>query len=118
MGRFAHLVDSKEGLKSFKARYRIPLGVTIRYCKEGQWHEARQEGEMVIPMIAFIERGIRIPIGTITRDYLRAHKLAPTLFAPNMFRNLGSVDAFNERMSLNLTHYDVNWIYNLHHLTG
>ena len=35
-----------------------------------------------------------------------------------MFRILGSVDALNERMGLNLTHYDVNWIYNLHHLTG
>ena len=35
-----------------------------------------------------------------------------------MFRILGSVDALNERMGLNLTHHDVNWIYNLHHLTS
>ena len=34
-----------------------------------------------------------------------------------MFRILGYVDALNERMSLNLTHHNVNWIYNLHHLT-
>ena len=88
------------------------LGVAIRYCEEGQWHEERQEGEVVIPMIAFIEGG------TITRDYLRAHRLPPTQCAPNMFRILGSVDALNERMGLNLTHHDVNWIYNLHHLTG
>ena len=69
-------------------------------------------------MISFIEGGIRISMGTVIRDYLRAHKLAPTQCAPNMFRILGSVDALNERMSLNLTHHDVNWIYNLHHLTG
>ena len=81
MGRFACLVDSEEGLESFKAEYRIPLGVAIRYYKEGQWHEERQEGEVVIPMIAFIERGIRIPMGTVTRDYLRAHRLAPTQYA-------------------------------------
>ena len=31
-----------------------------------------------------------------------------------MFRILGSVDTFNEKMGLNLTHHDVNWIYNLH----
>ena len=118
MGRFAHLVDSEEGLESFKARYRISLGVAIRYCKEGQWHEERQKGEMVIPMIAFIEGGMRISIGMVTRDYLRAYGLAPTQCSPNMFRILGSVDALNERMGLNLTHHDVNWIYNLHLLTG
>ena len=122
MGRFAHLVDSEEGLESFKARYRISLGVAIRYCKEGQWHEERQEREVVIPMIAFIEGEMRILMGTVTvtvtRDYLRAHRLAPTQCAPNMFRILGSVDALNERMDLNLTHHDINWIYNLHHLIG
>ena len=34
-----------------------------------------------------------------------------------MFRILGYVDALNERLSLNLTHHDINWIYNLYHLT-
>ena len=78
------MVDFEEGIKSFKAQYRIPLGVSIRYCKEGEWHEARQEGEVVIPMIAFIEGGMRIPMGIVTRDYL------------------------NEKMGLNLTHHNVN----------
>lgn len=35
-----------------------------------------------------------------------------------MFRILGSVDALNEKMAVNLTHHNVNWIYNYHHLTG
>ena len=35
-----------------------------------------------------------------------------------MFRVLGSINALNERMNLNLTHHDVNWVYNLHHLKG
>ena len=118
MGRFKSLIDSEEGIESFRTQYRILPGVGIRYCKEGQWHEDRPEGEVVIPIIAFIEGRMRIPIGTITRDYLRAHRLAPTQCAPNMFKILGSVDALNERMDLNLTHHDVNWVYNLHHLTG
>ena len=73
---------------------------------------------MVIPMIAFIEGGMRIHMGTITRDYLRAHRLAPTQCALNIFRILGRVDALNEKMGLGLTHHDINWIYNLHHLNG
>ena len=35
-----------------------------------------------------------------------------------MFRILGSVDALNEKMGLNLTYHDINWIYNIHHLKG
>ena len=35
-----------------------------------------------------------------------------------MFRILGFVDALNEKMGLGLTHHDVNWVYNLHHLKG
>ena len=73
---------------------------------------------MVIPIITFIKGRMKILIGTVTRDYLRAHRLAPTQCAPNMFRILGCVDALNERMGLGLTHHDVNWIYNLHHLIG
>ena len=73
---------------------------------------------MVIPMIAFIEGGMRIPMGTVTKDYLRAHRLAPTQCAINIFRILGSVDALNKQMGLGLIHHDVNWIYNLHHLKG
>ena len=63
---------------------------------------------MVIPMIAFIEGGMSIPMGTITRNYLRFFRLSPTQYVPNMFRVLGSIEALNERMDLNLTHHDVN----------
>ena len=91
------------------------MGIT--YCKEGQWHTDTQEGEVVIPMIAFIEGRMRIPMGIVTRDYLKAHRLAHTQCATNMFRILGSVDALNEKMGLGLTYHDINWIYNLHHLT-
>ena len=69
-------------------------------------------------MIAFIEGGMKIPMGGVTRDYLRAHRLAPTQCASNMFRILGFVDTLNEKMGLGLTHHDVNWVYNLHHLKG
>ena len=69
-------------------------------------------------MIAFIEGGMKIPMGNVTRDYLRAHRLASTQCAPNMFRILVSVNALNEKMGLGLTDHDVNWVYNLHHLKG
>ena len=89
----------------------------MRYAAQGEWADARQTGEVVIPIIAFIE-GETIPMGSITRSYLRFFRLSPTQCAPNMFRVLGSIDVLNERMDLKLTHHDVNWVYNLHHLKG
>lgn len=35
---------------------------------------------------------------------------------PNVFRILGSVDALNRKMVVNLTHHDVNWVYNSQYL--
>ena len=49
-------------------------------------------GEVVIPMIVFIEGGMTLPIGSITRDYLH-----------NLFRILGAVDALNQHLGLGLT---------------
>ena len=78
MGRFASLVDTLEGIESFKARYNILAGVSIRHCLQGEWYAMRSEGEVVIPMIAFIEGGMRIPMGRVTRDFLIAHQLYST----------------------------------------
>ena len=63
---------------------------------------------MVIPTIAFIESGVRIPMGPVIRDYLRFVRLAPTQCVPSVFKILGCVNALNEKMGLRLTHHDVN----------
>ena len=80
----------------------------LRYYKDGEWHIMRQEGEVVIPIIAFLEGGMRIPMRPVMRDYLRHFRLAPIQCAVNVFRILGSVDALNEKMRLRLTHHNVN----------
>ena len=118
MGRFKRLVDSEEGMEKFRAKYRIPPRVGTTYVAQGEWVDDRKIGEVVIPMIAFIEGVMTIPMGTLTRNFLRFFRLSLTQCAPNMFRVLGSIEVLNERMNLNLTYHDVNWIYNLHHLKG
>ena len=50
-------------------------------------------------MVAFIEGGMRIPMGRVTRVFLNLFRLYPTQCVPNMFRILGSVDALNEKFS-------------------
>ena len=55
MGRFKRLVESEEAMEKFIADYKIPNTVGLRYCKEGELHIMRQVGEVVIPIIAFLE---------------------------------------------------------------
>ena len=118
MGRFKKLVELEEAMEKFVADYKIPSNVGLRYCKEGDWHIMRQEGEVVILIIAFLEGGMRLPMRPVMRDYFRHFRLAPIQCAVNVFRILGSVDALNEKMGLRLTHHDVNWCYNLQYLKG
>ena len=77
MGRFAYLVYSLAGIEGFRALYHIPRGVSLRYCSPGEWLTHRREREVIIPMIAFIERGMRLPIGRVTKDHLIAQRLCP-----------------------------------------
>ena len=104
MGRFKELVDTEEKMRNFRTKYNIPQDVGVRYAAQGEWYVERKTNDVVIPMIAFIEGGMTIPMGTLTRNYLR------------YFRVLGCIEALNERMNLNLTHHDINWIYNLQNL--
>ena len=71
MGKLKKLVETEEAMEKFIADHRIPPNVGLRYCKEGEWHLKRRTGEVVIPLLAFIERGVRIPMGPVMRDYLR-----------------------------------------------
>ena len=77
MGRFKQLVDSDASMESFRARYHIAQGVALQYCSPDQILTDRKKGEVVIPMIAFIEGGMTLPIGRVTRDYLINHRLCP-----------------------------------------
>ena len=114
MGRFQRLVKNLALIELFKEKYHIPQEVSIRYCSTKGLAFDREMGEVIIPMIAFTERGMTIPIGRITRDYLRAHRLCPQQCAPNFFRVLGVIDTLDRHLGLGLTWYDVAHLYEGH----
>ena len=89
----------------------------LEYCSSDQILTKREMGQVVIPMITFIEGGMMIPMGRITRNYLRGHRLAPHQCAANMFRILGCVDALNEQMNLSLSWHDIVYLYECHCLS-
>ena len=113
MGRFASLVSTPKVREAFKTKYNIlaKVEIEIEHCHLGEWYTKRPPGAMVIPMIAFIEGGMQIPMGRVTRDFLIFYRLSPTQCSPNVFRILGGVDMLNRKMGVNHTYHDVNWVY-------
>ena len=118
MGKFKHLVNSLAGTEVFRAKYHIPQGVGLQYCAPDQILTNREKGEVVIPMIAFIEGGMTLPMGRITRDYLLNHRLCPHQCTLNLFKVLGSIDVLNNQMNLRLTWHDVIHMYECHSLAN
>ena len=114
MGRFESLIDSPLKIEFLKQKYHIPQEVGLQYYSIEQIVTDRETGEVIIPIIAFIEGGMTFPMGRITRDYLIAHKSCPHQCTPNMFRILGCVDALNAHLQLELTWHDVVHIYEIH----
>ena len=100
MGRFKYLVDNLALIEVFKEKYHIPQKVSLRYYPPEGIATDREVGEVIIPMIAFIEGGMTLPMGRVTRDYLRNHRLCPHQCALNLFRILGAIDALNQHLGL------------------
>ena len=86
----------------------------LRYFSTEQIVTNREGGEVIIPMIAFIEGGMTFPIGRITRDYLINHRLCPYQCTPNMFRVIGYIDDLNEHLQLELTWHNIVHLYECH----
>ena len=80
----------------FRSRYRFPQGVVLEYCPPNRVLTVKDMGQVVIPMIAFIEGGMTLHMGRIIKDYLINHRLTPYQCTPNLFRVLGYVDILNE----------------------
>ena len=114
MGRFQRLVKNLALIELFKEKYHISQEVSIRYCSSEGLAFDREVGEVIILMIAFIEEGMTIPMGRITRDYLCAHRHCSQQCAPNFFRVLGAIDALDRHLGLGLTWYDVAHLYEGH----
>ena len=111
-------MDSPALIEIFKDKYHIPQEVSVQYYSLEGLAFDREVEEVTISMIAFIEGGMILPMGRITRDYLRNHRLCPQQCTPNFFRILGAVDALDRHLGLELTWHDVVHLYEGHKQKG
>ena len=63
---------------AFKAKYRILENIELQHCELREWLVNKPPEAVVIPMIAFIEGKMEIPMGRVTRNFLINFKLSPT----------------------------------------
>ena len=50
-------------MEGFRAKYHIPQGVVLEYCPSDRVLTDKDVGQVVIPIIAFIEGGMTLPMG-------------------------------------------------------
>uniref|UniRef100_A0A2N9HSA5 Transposase (putative) gypsy type domain-containing protein n=1 Tax=Fagus sylvatica TaxID=28930 RepID=A0A2N9HSA5_FAGSY len=112
MGKFAKLVDTEEKIVEFKKRYGIPEDVHIRYVPYGDLALVLNQ-DLVLPMVAIIEGGVRIPMHTFLLQFLAHFRLAPLQCAPNVFRIVMGTAVLMEKLGLDLTVHDITYVYSL-----
>ena len=105
------MVDTHESLRKFRRKYNFPEDVEVRYCPESEAILSKGEGRVVIPLVAIVEGGFRIPMSDLLTNFLRHFKVCPDQCTPNVFRIVNSVDTLNKKLGLKLTEHDINYIY-------
>uniref|UniRef100_A0A2N9GM16 Transposase (putative) gypsy type domain-containing protein n=1 Tax=Fagus sylvatica TaxID=28930 RepID=A0A2N9GM16_FAGSY len=112
MGKFAKLVSTEEKIVEFKKRYGIPEDVHIRYVPNGDLALVLYQ-DLVLPMVAIVEGGVRIPMHTFLLRFLAHFRLSPLQCAPNVFRIVMGTAVLMEKLGLDLTVHDITYVYSL-----
>ena len=105
------MVDTHESLRKFRRKYNFPEDVEVRYCPKSETILSKGEGRVVIPLVAIVGGGFRIPMSDLLTNFLRHFKVCPDQCTPNVFRIVNSVDTLNKKLGLKLTEHDINYIY-------
>ena len=112
MGRFAKLVNTEEKIAQFKSHYGFPEDVHIRYIPYGDLALLQHE-DLVLPIVAIVEGGVRIPMHPFLIQFLIHFRLSPLQCVPNVFRIVMGTTVLMEKLGLNLTVHDTTYVYSL-----
>ena len=84
-GKLSRYVNTPKAMALFRHLYEIPNNVRLRYV---HWSDALppSSGELLIPVMAVVEGGVRFPIDLLLADFLNYFSLSPTQVNPNIFR--------------------------------
>ena len=109
-------VNTPEAMAVFRHVYEIPDDVGLKYV---HWSDALvpAAGNLLLPVVAIVEGGIRFPMDPLMADFLNYLGLSPSQVNPNVFRIVMGTAVLNRRLGLELGIHDILRTYILHHNT-
>jgi hypothetical protein len=66
-----------------------------------------------LPIVAIVEGGVRIPMHRFLIQFLIHFRLSSLQYVPNVFRVVMGTAVLMEKLGLNLTVYDITYVYRL-----
>uniref|UniRef100_A0A2N9GR11 Uncharacterized protein n=1 Tax=Fagus sylvatica TaxID=28930 RepID=A0A2N9GR11_FAGSY len=111
-GKLARYVNTPQAMAVFRRHYGVPDDVYLEYRF---WEDALtgEPGDLILPLVAIIEGGVRFPIDPLLADFLDYFRLSPSQISPNIFRIVMGVVELNRWLGLNLTVHDIIATYTL-----
>lgn len=71
------MVDTPERLVEFRRKYNFSEDVKVSYSLESEVILFRGEEKVVIPLVAIVEMGVRIPVSDLLTNFLLHFKVCP-----------------------------------------
>ena len=112
---FAHLLNTRASLATFRLTCNIPEDVNVAYCHKSEIAFYRRFGSSTafFPLMAILEGGVRFPVSPLLLNTLRFYGLSPEQRPPNFYWVVSCVDRLNQLYDLELNHHDINYMYSL-----
>uniref|UniRef100_A0A2N9I7J5 Uncharacterized protein n=1 Tax=Fagus sylvatica TaxID=28930 RepID=A0A2N9I7J5_FAGSY len=95
-GKLARYVNTPENMALFRRLYQVPDDVGLRYV---HWSDALppSAGELLIPVVAVVEGGVRFPIDPLLADFLSYFSLSPTQSGPYILHRNSKTESYSLR---------------------